>query len=78
MPFPAPVFPEKVNEMHVYALYYKKSDGTFDGPAVGLFESEQQAWHYVFNDGSCPHTEFEIVKHKVHRDMDDPSPDGGQ
>ena len=64
--------------MQIYALYYKKSDGTFDGPAVGLFESEQQARHYVFNDGSCPHTEFEIVKHKVHREKDhgDGNPEG--
>ncbi len=57
--------------MHIYALYYKKPDGAFDGPAVGLFESERQARHYVFNDGSCPHTEFEIVKHKVQTDKDD-------
>ncbi len=59
-----------MNKMHMYALYYKKPDGTFDGPAVGLFESEPQARHYVFNDKNCPQTEFEIVKHRVHLDKD--------
>ena len=65
-----------MNEIHIYALYYKKPDGTFDGPAVGLFESEQQARHYVFNDGSCPHTEFEIIRHEVHTDKDHGSSGG--
>ena len=59
-----------MSEKHYYALYYKKPDGAFEGPAVGLFESEQQARDYVFNDKSCPQTEFEIVKHKVHMNKD--------
>ena len=63
--------------MYMYALYYKKPDGSFDGPAVGLFESDLQARHYVFNDGSCPRTELEIIRHKVHSDKDANSPDGG-
>ncbi len=62
--------PETMHEMYMYALYYKKSDGSFDGPAVGLFESEFEARQYVFNDGSCPQTEFEIVKQKVPSDRD--------
>ncbi|MAF95376.1 MAG: hypothetical protein CMM60_06440 [Rhodospirillaceae bacterium] len=56
--------------MYLYALYYKNEDGTFEGPAVGLFESEFEARNYVYRDGPCPRTEFEIVKHKVHRDKD--------
>ncbi len=56
--------------MEFYALYYKKEDGTFEGPAVGLFESEFEARNYVFRDASCPRTEFEIVKHQVHQDED--------
>ena len=59
-----------MHEMYLYALYYKLADGSFDGPAVGLFESEFEARQYVFNDASCPKTEFEIVKHKVHSDKD--------
>lgn len=59
-----------MHEMYMYALYYKKSDGSFDGPAVGLFESEFEARQYVFNDASCPKTEFEIIRHKVHSDRD--------
>ncbi|MCH7863924.1 MAG: hypothetical protein IIC56_01755 [Proteobacteria bacterium] len=51
--------------MYMYALYYKLDDGSLDGPAVGLFESEFEARQYVFNDASCPRTEFEIVRHKV-------------
>ena len=35
------------------------------GPAVGLFESEVQARRYVYEDKSCPRTEFEIVRHCV-------------
>ncbi len=62
-----------MSEKHFYALYYKNRDGTFEGPAVGLFESEFQARDYVFNDKSCPQTEFEIVKHKVHMNKDDTS-----
>ena len=62
--------------MHIYALYNKKPDGTFDGPAVGLFESEFEARHYVFNDGSCPQTEFEIISHEVHSDKGHGSSDG--
>ncbi len=54
-----------MHEMYMYALYYKKADGSFDGPAVGLFESDFEARQYVFNDASCPKTEFEIVRHKV-------------
>ena len=60
-----------MSEKHFYALYYKNADGAFDGPAVGLFESEQQARHHVFNDALCPHTEFEIVKHTVHGEAQD-------
>ena len=52
--------------MYLYALYYKKEDGTFEGPAVGLFRSEFEARNYVYQDASCPRTEFEIVKHEVH------------
>ncbi len=55
--------------MEFYALYYKKADGTFEGPAVGLFESEFEARNYVYQDGPCPRTEFEIVKHEVHQDQ---------
>ena len=62
--------------MYVYALYYKKPDGSFDGPAVGLFASDLQARHYVFNDASCPHTEFEIIQNKDHTDEDASSADG--
>ncbi len=59
-----------MHEMYKYALYYKKADGSHDGPAVGLFESEFAARQYVFNDGSCPRTEFEIVRQKVHLEKD--------
>ena len=62
-----------MSEMYLYALYYKKEDGTFEGPAVGLFESEFEARNYVYQDASCPRTEFEIVKHEVHRDKGDES-----
>jgi len=62
-----------VSEMYLYALYYKKEDGTFEGPAVGLFESEFEARNFVYRDASCPRTEFEIVKHEVHRDKGDES-----
>ena len=65
-----------MSEKHFYALYYKNAEGAFDGPAVGLFESEQQARHYVFNDALCPHTDFEIVKHIVHTEAQD-GPDKG-
>lgn len=51
--------------MIVYALYYKKADGSYDGPAVGIFQTEFQARQYVFEDGICPHTEIEIVRHEV-------------
>ena len=56
--------------MYIDALYYKKADGSFDGPAVGLFESEFEARQCVFDDRSCPKTEFEIVRHKVLSDTD--------
>ena len=59
--------------MYLYALYYKKEDGTFEGPAVGLFESEFEARNYVYRDASCLRTEFEIIKHEVHRDKGDES-----
>ena len=62
-----------MSELYLYALYYKKEDGTFEGPAVGLFESEFKARNYVYRDASCPRTEFEIVKHEVHRDKGDES-----
>ena len=65
-----------MSEKHFYALYYKNADGAFDGPAVGLFESEQQARHHVFNDALCPRTEFEIVRHTVHGEAQD-GPDKG-
>ena len=65
--------PEITGEMYLYALYYKNQDGTFEGPAVGLFESQFEARNYVYQDGSCPRTEFEIVKHEVHRDKGDES-----
>ncbi len=51
--------------MILYALYYKRADGAFEGPAVGLFESAVQARRYVYEDKSCPRTEFEIVRHCV-------------
>jgi len=67
-----------MSEKHFYALYYKNTDGAFDGPAVSLFETEQQARNHVFNDALCPHTEFEIVKHKVHAEGEDgPGDDDG-
>jgi len=56
--------------MFVYALYYKKADGSYDGKAVGLFETEFQARQYVYQDGICPHLEIEIVKHQVQGDED--------
>ena len=59
-----------MHAMYIDALYYKKADGSFDGPAVGLFESEFEARQYVFDDRSCPKTEFEIVRHKVLSDKD--------
>ncbi|MGE4220115.1 MAG: hypothetical protein AB7G39_11755 [Alphaproteobacteria bacterium] len=51
--------------MILYALYYKRADGAFEGPAVGLFQSEAQARRYVYEDKSCPRTEFEIVRHSI-------------
>ena len=59
--------------MYLYALYYKKEVGTFEGPAVGLFDSYFEARNYVYRDASCPRTKFEIVKHEVHRDKGDES-----
>ena len=53
--------------MVLYALYYKRPDGAFEGPAVGLFESESDARRYVYEDKICPRTEFEIVRHPVNR-----------
>lgn len=51
--------------MTVYALYYKKADGKFEGPAVAVFESEIKARKYVFDDAACPKTEFEIIEYRV-------------
>ena len=59
--------------MYLYALYYKKEDGTFEGSAVGLFESEFEARNFVYLDASCPRTEFEIFKYEVYRDKGDES-----
>jgi len=53
--------------MDIYALYYKREDGNYEGPAVAVFESESQARRYVYDDAACPKTEFEIVKHTVRR-----------
>jgi hypothetical protein len=52
--------------MTVYALYYKKEDGKFEGPAVAVFESESKARKYVYDDAACPKTEFEIIEFRVH------------
>ena len=60
-----------VSEMYLYALYYKKEDGTFEGPAVGLFESDFDARNHVYRDASCPRTKFEIVKYEVYLDKGD-------
>ena len=51
--------------MTVYALYYKKADGNFEGPAVAVFENETEARKFVYNDAACPKTEFEIIKYQV-------------
>ena len=54
--------------MKLYALYYKRPDGSFEAPAAGLFESKAAARKHVYADASCPKTEFEIIEHKVHSD----------
>ena len=63
--------------MTLFGLYYKRADGSFDGPAVGLFETKSMARKYVFDDHSCPRTEFEIIEHKAHLadDKAAPAPD---
>jgi len=54
--------------MKLYALYYKRSDGSFEAPAAGLFKSKSTARTHVYADASCPKTEFEIIEHNVHSD----------
>jgi hypothetical protein len=54
--------------MKLYALYYKRPDGSFEAPAAGLFESKAAARKHVYADASCPKTEFEIIEHTVQSD----------
>ncbi len=54
--------------MQLYGLYFKKADGSYEGPAVGLFESAFHARQFALAEAPCPKTEFEIVPHRVYAD----------